>query len=63
MKSLRMGETEMAIVATANILSRPSKNSDLKGVVSPGGISKTFDKEADGFGRGEGRSYGLQFRL
>lgn len=55
-QSLRFGETAVAIVGGVNVMATPALNValDAAGAMSPDGRSKAFDKEADGYGRGEG---------
>jgi thioester reductase-like protein len=53
-KSLRMGESQMAIAAGVNLLLHPFSTKDMAMVCAPDGHCKTFDASADGFGRAEG---------
>ncbi|MEQ4721877.1 type I polyketide synthase [Nonomuraea sp. B19D2] len=55
-QALRSGETSLAIVGGVNIIATPALNVALEGAgaMSPDGRSKAFDKDADGYGRGEG---------
>ncbi|GAB1210912.1 hypothetical protein ATERTT37_000022 [Aspergillus terreus] len=55
-QSLRAGESDMAIVAGANLLLNPDVFTTMSnlGFLSPDGISYSFDSRADGYGRGEG---------
>ncbi|WP_342672289.1 beta-ketoacyl synthase N-terminal-like domain-containing protein [Micromonospora nigra] len=55
-QALRTGETPLAIVGGLNIMATPALNValDAAGAMSPDGRSKAFDKDADGYGRGEG---------
>lgn len=55
-QNLRSGEVDIAIVGGINIMSTPALNValDAAGAMSPDGRSKAFDKDADGYGRGEG---------
>ncbi|WP_268246757.1 type I polyketide synthase [Amycolatopsis oliviviridis] len=55
-QSLRTGETSIALVGGVNIMATPALNVALEGAgaMSPDGTSKAFDKNADGYGRGEG---------
>ncbi|KAH6650452.1 hypothetical protein F5144DRAFT_45973 [Chaetomium tenue] len=55
-QSLRNGEVPLAIAAGANLLLGPSQyvaESKLK-MLSPGGLSRMWDEEADGYARGDG---------
>lgn len=55
-ESLKNGQCDLAIVGGVNLLINPETFiglSQLQGL-SPDGRCKTFDKKADGFGRGEG---------
>lgn len=54
--ALRDGQTPLSIVGGVNIMSTPALNVALNGAgaMSPDGRSKAFDREADGYGRGEG---------
>lgn len=54
--SLRNGESSMALVAGANLLLSPEPyvaESKLR-MLSPSGRSRMWDKDADGYGRGDG---------
>ncbi|PSN59370.1 lovastatin nonaketide synthase [Corynespora cassiicola Philippines] len=57
-QSLRLGETEMAksLVAGVNLILNPNTMHQLSAMhmLSPEGISHTFDDRANGYGRGEG---------
>lgn len=53
-KSLRNGETNMALSGGVNLLLRPFDRDVMPFVVSPDGHCKTFDENADGFARAEG---------
>jgi acyl transferase domain-containing protein/enoyl-CoA hydratase/carnithine racemase/acyl carrier protein/ribosomal protein S18 acetylase RimI-like enzyme len=55
-KSLHAGECRQALVGGINILCHPSTSIAYykAGMLSKDGRCKTFDKEADGYGRGEG---------
>lgn len=55
-QSLRMGESDMAIVGGSNLLLGPDVFMFFggQGFLSPDGKSKSFDISADGYGRGEG---------
>jgi acyl transferase domain-containing protein len=54
-QALRAGETPVALVGGLNIMATPTLNVALNGAgaMSPDGRSKAFDKDADGYGRGE----------
>ncbi|RKT55147.1 type I polyketide synthase [Saccharothrix australiensis] len=55
-RSLRSGETTVAIAAGVNLIAGPGLTMvlDAAGATSPDGRSKPFDSTADGYGRGEG---------
>ncbi|ROT35062.1 ketoacyl-synt-domain-containing protein [Sodiomyces alkalinus F11] len=55
-QSLRLGETNMSLVAGVNLLLFPNTMHQLSAMhmLSPEGISHTFDDRANGYGRGEG---------
>ena len=55
-ESLRKNECDMAIIGGVNMLLAPESFIGLSKIngLSPDGKCKTFDAEADGFGRGEG---------
>ncbi|MEX2982320.1 beta-ketoacyl synthase N-terminal-like domain-containing protein [Streptomyces sp. C36] len=63
--ALLTGETPLAIVGGVNIMSTPALNVALHGAgaMSPDGRSKAFDKNADGYGRGEGAGVVVLKRL
>jgi acyl transferase domain-containing protein len=54
--AIRSGDCDSAIVAGANLLMTPTMTMAMaeQGVLSPEGISKSFDASADGYARGEG---------
>ncbi|GFF62126.1 putative acyl carrier protein [Aspergillus udagawae] len=54
-QALITGECSSAIVAGANLILSPSMTTAMSEcrVLSPGGICRTFDEKADGYGRGE----------
>ncbi|KAF2177784.1 polyketide synthase [Zopfia rhizophila CBS 207.26] len=56
LNAMRMGDCEMAIVATANMVLSPELHvmAAKSGVLSPTGTCHTFDASADGYGRAEG---------
>jgi acyl transferase domain-containing protein/NAD(P)-dependent dehydrogenase (short-subunit alcohol dehydrogenase family)/acyl carrier protein len=64
-QSLRLGETPVAIVGGINIMATPALNValDAAGALAPDGLSKAFDKAADGYGRGEGGAVVVLKRL
>ncbi|WP_447009210.1 type I polyketide synthase [Saccharothrix hoggarensis] len=64
-QSLRVGETPLAVVGGLNIMATPALNVALDGAgaMSPDGRSKAFDKDADGYGRGEGAGVVVLKRL
>ena len=53
---LWQGETDLAIAGGVNVMAAPGIliALDASGATAPDGRSKTFDKAADGYGRGEG---------
>ena len=55
-QSLRLQESDMAVVAGVNLMLSPEASIYFTkvGALAPDGISKTFDASADGYGRGEG---------
>ncbi|PNY29656.1 Polyketide synthase [Tolypocladium capitatum] len=55
-QSLRLGETNMSLVAGVNLILSPNTMHQLSAMhmLSPEGISHTFDDRANGYGRGEG---------
>jgi acyl transferase domain-containing protein len=55
-RSLRSGESEMAIVGGVNLMLRTTihRSSEALGALSPSGRCRTFDESADGYIRGEG---------
>ncbi|RAH55380.1 polyketide synthase [Aspergillus piperis CBS 112811] len=58
-QSIRLGESETALVGGVNIISFPEiymKLSNLQ-MVSPDSKSQTFDEKANGYGRGEGTCF------
>ncbi|CAI7605688.1 unnamed protein product [Penicillium manginii] len=54
-QALRSGECASAIVAGTNLILTPTMTAAISNnmVLSPGGLCKTFDSTADGYGRGE----------
>ncbi|KAI0204323.1 PKSN polyketide synthase for alternapyrone biosynthesis [Astrocystis sublimbata] len=55
-QSLRLGETNMSLVAGVNLMINPNTSHQLVAMhmLSPEGISHTFDDRANGYGRGDG---------
>jgi acyl transferase domain-containing protein/NAD(P)-dependent dehydrogenase (short-subunit alcohol dehydrogenase family)/acyl carrier protein len=55
-QSLRDGEIPLAVVGGVNLMATPALNVALEGsgALAPDGRSKAFDRDADGYGRGEG---------
>lgn len=55
-QALHSGDCKSAIVAGSNLILTPTMTMAMteQGVLSPEGISKSFDADADGYGRGEG---------
>ncbi|MER7007266.1 beta-ketoacyl synthase N-terminal-like domain-containing protein [Dactylosporangium sp. NPDC000555] len=64
-QSLRSGETPLAIVGGINVMATPALfvALDAAGATSPDGRSKAFDRDADGYGRGEGAGVVVLKRL
>jgi acyl transferase domain-containing protein/acyl carrier protein len=64
-QSLRDGETSLTIVGGLNLMATPALNVALQatGALSADGRSKAFDKDADGYGRGEGAGVMVLKRL
>ncbi|KAF6802755.1 PKSN polyketide synthase for alternapyrone biosynthesis protein [Colletotrichum sojae] len=55
-QSIRVGESDQALVTGQNLILNPTLYSQLSGMhmTSPDGISHSFDASANGYGRGEG---------
>jgi acyl transferase domain-containing protein len=55
-RSLRSGESDLAVVAGVNLMLSPVTTASLRtmNALAPDGRCKTFDASADGYGRGEG---------
>src|SRR3989442_526533 len=53
-KSLRSGESNLALAGGVNLLLHPFTSNIMDYVIAPNGRCKTFDSKADGFGRAEG---------
>ncbi|OJD32083.1 polyketide synthase [Diplodia corticola] len=55
-QSLKLGETNMSLVAGVNLILNPNTMHQLSAMhmLSPEGISHAFDDRANGYGRGEG---------
>lgn len=64
-QALRCKEVPLAIVGGVNIMSNPGMMIalDAAGATAPDGKSKTFDKSANGYGRGEGAGIVILKRL
>ncbi|WP_246450250.1 type I polyketide synthase [Allostreptomyces psammosilenae] len=64
-RSLRSGESDMAIVGGVNLMLSPDTTVSLSKLraLSPDGRCKTFDASADGYGRGEGAGVVVLKRL
>ncbi len=64
-QSLRRGESDLALVGAVTLMLTPDLHICFTklGAVSPDGRSKTFDDQADGYGRGEGGAVLLLRRL
>jgi len=54
-QAVRNGECDQAVVAGVNIVVNPLESSSFShlGVLSPDGISKSFDEDANGYTRGD----------
>ncbi|ERF77015.1 6-methylsalicylic acid synthase [Endocarpon pusillum Z07020] len=57
-QSLLTGETDVAIVGGVNVLAGPglTRVLDIAGATSKDGVCRSFDNDANGYGRGEGAS-------
>ncbi|MEV6810538.1 beta-ketoacyl synthase N-terminal-like domain-containing protein [Micromonospora sp. NPDC051296] len=55
-QSLLLGESTVALAGGVNLVLTPGQNVSLQaaGTLAPDGVSKSFDRDADGYGRGEG---------
>jgi fatty acid synthase len=55
MQAIRNGECDQAVVAGVSFIGNPLETSSLSqlGVLSPDGISKSFDDGANGYARGD----------
>lgn len=55
MQAIRNGECDQAVVAGINFIMTPLETSSFSqlGVLSPDGISRSFDEEANGYARGD----------
>jgi thioester reductase-like protein len=53
-KSLQLGETDISLACGINLMIRPFTGESMGTVLAPDGHCKTFDANADGFGRAEG---------
>ncbi|MCN0178600.1 type I polyketide synthase [Salinispora arenicola] len=55
-QSLLLGESSVALAGGVNLVLAPGQNVSLNaaGTLAPDGVSKSFDRDADGYGRGEG---------
>jgi thioester reductase-like protein len=53
-KSLQRGETDLSLACGINLILRPFTGKSMSTVLAPDGHCKTFDANADGFGRAEG---------
>jgi acyl transferase domain-containing protein/NAD(P)-dependent dehydrogenase (short-subunit alcohol dehydrogenase family)/acyl carrier protein len=64
-QSLALGESDMALVGSVTLMLIPDMHICFTklGAISPDGRSKTFDDQADGYGRGEGGAVVLLRRL
>jgi fatty acid synthase, animal type len=54
-QAIRSGDCDQAVVAGVNFILTPVETSSFSqlGVLSPDGISKAFDNEANGYSRGD----------
>ena len=54
-QAIRRGEIDQAVVAGVNVILTPLETASFSqlGVMSPDGISKSFDDEANGYARGD----------
>lgn len=54
-QAIRRGECDQAVVAGVNVILTPLETASFSqlGVMSPDGISKSFDDEANGYARGD----------
>ncbi|SCL71332.1 Acyl transferase domain-containing protein [Micromonospora citrea] len=55
-QSLLLRESTVALAGGVNLVLSPGQNASLQaaGTLAPDGVSKSFDRDADGYGRGEG---------
>jgi 6-methylsalicylic acid synthase len=55
-QSLLLRESTVALAGGVNLVLTPGQNASLQaaGTLAPDGVSKSFDRDADGYGRGEG---------
>jgi fatty acid synthase len=55
MQAVRSGECDQAVVAGFNFIDDPLETSSFSqlGVLSPDGVSKSFDDSANGYARGD----------
>lgn len=54
-QAIRNGDCDQAVVAGVNLIAAPGDSIAFSqlGVLSPDGISKSFDNDADGYGRAD----------
>ncbi|MFD4481339.1 type I polyketide synthase, partial [Streptomyces sp. NPDC058471] len=53
-QGLQSGDCEIALVGGVNVISTPTVSVAMQEALAPDGRCKTFDEDADGYGRGEG---------
>ncbi|MFF2655493.1 type I polyketide synthase, partial [Streptomyces sp. NPDC058045] len=53
-QGLRSGDCEIALVGGVNVIATPTVSVAMQEALAPDGRCKTFDEDADGYGRGEG---------
>ncbi|MBL1102484.1 type I polyketide synthase, partial [Streptomyces coffeae] len=53
-QGLRSGDCEIALVGGCNVIATPTVSVAMQEALAPDGRCKTFDEDADGYGRGEG---------
>ena len=60
-QAIRRGEIDQAVVAGVNVILTPLETASFSqlGVMSPDGISKSFDDEANGYARGDVGTYSV----
>ncbi|MEV8019755.1 type I polyketide synthase [Streptomyces sp. NPDC086554] len=53
-QGLQSGDCEIALVGGVNVIATPTVSVAMQEALAPDGRCKTFDEDADGYGRGEG---------